>query len=222
MNLGEIIRSLRINSGMTQKELADKLSISSSTIGMYEQGRREPDLNTISKIANVFNVTVGYLVGTEKFDSNHFTEKNVIANLSDRIKSLRLSANMTQTEFGEKFGIVKSTVSLYESGKSTPNDEIKKQICDYFGISLDYLLGREDVEGHDIKDNDINQYASNGLNYYINEETAKTAQEIFENKELRMLFDAARDADPEDLKALHNMALALKRKERGNTDDTGC
>ena len=37
-----------------------------------------------------------------------------------------------------------------------------------------------------------------------------------------MLFDAARDADPEDLKALHNMALALKRKERGNTDDTGC
>ena len=58
--------------------------------------------------------------------------------------------------------------------------------------------------------------------YYFNEETAKAAQEIFENKELRMLFDATRDADPEDLKALHSMALALKRKERGNSDDTGC
>ncbi|RKJ46522.1 XRE family transcriptional regulator [bacterium 1XD8-76] len=144
-----------------------------------------------------------------------------MANLADRIKSLRLSANMTQTEFGEKFGIVKSTVSLYESGKSTPNDEIKKQICDYFDISLDYLIGREDLEGHDSRNNDSSHLESDN-GYYINEETAKAAQEIFENKELRMLFDATRDADPEDLKALHNMALALKRKERGNSDDTGC
>lgn len=59
-------------------------------------------------------------------------------------------------------------------------------------------------------------------NYYLNDETAKAAQEIFENKELRALFDVARDADPEDLKALHNMALALKRKERGGNDETGC
>ena len=46
--------------------------------------------------------------------------------------------------------------------------------------------------------------------------------EIFENKELRALFDVQRDMDPDDLKALHNMALALKRKERGNYDDAGC
>ena len=72
-----------------------------------------------------------------------------MANLSDRIKSLRLSANMTQEEFGKKFGIVKSTVSLYESGKSTPNDETKKQICDYFHVSLDYLLGMDRAGGLD-------------------------------------------------------------------------
>lgn len=64
--------------------------------------------------------------------------------LSDRIKELRKSVNMTQEEFGQKFGVVKSTVSLYESGKSTPNDELKKKICEYFNISLDYLLGRTD------------------------------------------------------------------------------
>ncbi|MDO5147672.1 MAG: helix-turn-helix transcriptional regulator [Eubacteriales bacterium] len=68
MNLGETIRSFRAANDMTQKELADKLSISPSTIGMYEQGRRVPDLDTISKIANVFNVTVGYLIGAEKSD----------------------------------------------------------------------------------------------------------------------------------------------------------
>lgn len=68
-----------------------------------------------------------------------------MANLPNRIKSLRLSENLTQEEFGKKFGIVKSTVSLYENGKSTPNDQIKKQICDYFHVSLDYLLGNSDI-----------------------------------------------------------------------------
>ena len=64
-----------------------------------------------------------------------------MAKLPDRIKELRKSADMTQEEFGQMLGVVKSTVSLYESGKSTPNDEIKKKICNYFKVSLDYLLG---------------------------------------------------------------------------------
>lgn len=50
--------------------------------------------------------------------------------------------------------------------------------------------------------------------YYLNDETTRMAQDIFENKELRILFDAARDAQPEDLQAVHNMLLALKRKEQ--------
>ena len=54
--------------------------------------------------------------------------------------------------------------------------------------------------------------------YYLNDETAAIAQDIFENKELRLLFDAARDAEPEDLETVHSMLLALKRKERGNVD----
>jgi hypothetical protein len=44
------------------------------------------------------------------------------------------------------------------------------------------------------------------------------AQSIFESKELRMLFDAAQDANPEDLQTVHSMLLALKRKERGSFD----
>lgn len=83
-----------------------------------------------------------------------------------------------------------------------------KVIADYFHISVDYLMTGKEKEGSD--------------KYYLNEETAEMAQEIFENKELRALFDVQRDMEPEDLKALHNMALALKRKERGDIDDTGC
>lgn len=44
---------------------------------------------------------------------------------------------------------------------------------------------------------------------------SKIAQEIYDNKELSLLFDAARDAEPEDLQALHGMLMVLKRKEKG-------
>lgn len=44
------------------------------------------------------------------------------------------------------------------------------------------------------------------------------AQALFENRELRVLFDAAKDASPEDLKTTYDMLMALKRKERGNNE----
>ena len=45
------------------------------------------------------------------------------------------------------------------------------------------------------------------------------AQEIYDNKELKLLFDAARTASPQDLKATHDILLALKRREVGNPDE---
>lgn len=64
-----------------------------------------------------------------------------MSTLSERIKKLRLEKDLTQEEFGKLFGIVKSTVSLYENGKSTPDDELKKNIAQYFNCTLDYLMG---------------------------------------------------------------------------------
>ncbi|KMO85692.1 LexA family transcriptional regulator [Megasphaera cerevisiae DSM 20462] len=61
--------------------------------------------------------------------------------LGGRIKQLRTEAHLTGEEFGELFGVAKSTVSLYENNKSTPDDEIKIKMCKYFNISLDYLMG---------------------------------------------------------------------------------
>ena len=77
MNLGEIIRSLRDINDITQKELADKLSISPSTIGMYEQGRREPDITTLTHIATYFNVPTDYLLGVGVFENWDILLKNI-------------------------------------------------------------------------------------------------------------------------------------------------
>lgn len=126
-------------------------------------------------------------------------------------KKLRLSHGYTQAELADALGISRSRIGMYETGAREPDFETLEIIADFFNVDTDYLLGRTNKT----------TFIPN-TKYYLNDETAKAAQEIFENKELRMLFDATRDADAEDLKALHNMALALKRKERGNIDDTGC
>ena len=101
-------------------------------------------------------------------------------------------------------GISTATLTSWKQGKYTPKQDKLQLIADYFNVSLEYLMTGKEKEGGEI--------------YYLNEETTSMAQKIFENKELRLLFDAAQDAEPEDLQTIHSMLLALKRKERGNID----
>ena len=61
--LGQRIRALRKNEGLTQAELAKELGVSSSAIGMYEQNRRVPDNETLLQICGIFGVTSDYMLG---------------------------------------------------------------------------------------------------------------------------------------------------------------
>lgn len=94
----------------------------------------------------------------------------------------------------EETGIKTSAMSGWKAGKFKFKTEKLKLIADYFGVTVDYLLtGEEPEEG-----------------YYTNPETAEMAQKIFENKDLRLLFDVAKDVTPEQLKLLHDLALSWK------------
>lgn len=64
-----------------------------------------------------------------------------MSTLGSRIRELRLERKMTGDELGKVLGISKSTISLYEHNKSTPDDAIKKKICSYFDVSFDWLMG---------------------------------------------------------------------------------
>ncbi|CDC47071.1 helix-turn-helix [Clostridium sp. CAG:58] len=111
---------------------------------------------------------------------------------------------ITIYKFCKETGVSESTIYTWRKKKTQCNAKLQKIVCDYFGVTADYLMtGKE-------KDADSK--------YYLNNETAAIAQNIFENRELRLLFDAAKDAEPEDLETVHSMLLALKRKERGNID----
>lgn len=63
MEFGDILKQLREEKGITQAELATRVSWSPSSIEMYEQNRRDPDKDTLMKISDIFNVSIDYLLG---------------------------------------------------------------------------------------------------------------------------------------------------------------
>lgn len=65
MELGKKIAALRKTKNLTQREFAKLMGISSSTIAMYETNKNEPDLGTIKKFANFFEVSIDYLLDHE-------------------------------------------------------------------------------------------------------------------------------------------------------------
>lgn len=65
MNFPAKLKNLRLQHGLTQMELAEKLKTSQSSITGWEQGRREPDFRTIQRIAEFFNVPMSALLPSE-------------------------------------------------------------------------------------------------------------------------------------------------------------
>ena len=121
----------------------------------------------------------------------------------ERVENLRkLRGISSQGKLEKELGFSNGSISKWKT--STPNPDRLRKLAEYFNVSVEYLMTGKEKEG--------------GETYYLNDETKEIAQEIFENKELRMLFDASRDASPEDLATVHSMMLALKRKERGDID----
>ena len=60
--MGARIAALRKESGLSQAELAQRLQISASAMGMYEQGRREPSAQMLVSLAQTLGVTTDYLL----------------------------------------------------------------------------------------------------------------------------------------------------------------
>lgn len=79
MILGEIIKDLRESKNYTQKELAKLLNITPACLSKYETGRSLPTPETLSQIADIFNVTVDYLLGRTSLKIDYETLKKPYA-----------------------------------------------------------------------------------------------------------------------------------------------
>lgn len=123
-------------------------------------------------------------------DFNIIFSKNLKAYLSE--------FDMTQADLAARLGVSTQSVSNWCKGAKSPRMDKVDAMCSIFHCKRSDLM----QDHHETEDK-----------YYLNPKTREIAQEIYENKDLSLLFDAARDASPEDLQTVHTMLSALKKKE---------
>lgn len=66
VEFGRLLKSLRKKAGLTQKQLAEKLGITSSVVSYYELSERNPSPEILVKLSRIFHVTTDYLLGIER------------------------------------------------------------------------------------------------------------------------------------------------------------
>ena len=115
----------------------------------------------------------------------------------ERIETLRKQRNISQGNLEKELGFSNGSISKWKNSSPTP--ERLKKLADYFNVSVEYLLTGKEKEG--------------GEEYYLNEETKEIAQEIFENPDLKSLFDMSRKMSPDRLKAHIEFMKNLQKTE---------
>lgn len=140
--------------------------------------------------------------------NNEEGQKKIFAS---NIQYLLDRCGKSQREVAHALEVSPQVINTWVRGKSIPGAWKIQEIAEYFDCSMDDLMR----VSFSSQEKPPYRAADSGKSYYFSEETADMAQELFENPNTRMLFDAARDARPEDLQMAADM---LQRFKRTNPD----
>lgn len=128
--------------------------------------------------------------------------------VKDILRNRRIELGMTMKELATKVGVSEGTISRWESGDiaNMRRDKIAL-LAQALHISPEVIMEWEPMDNH--------------LQYYTDPETAKKAQEMFDDPDMRALYDMKRNMDPQKFQAHIDMMKRLYELENG-LDDTGC
>ena len=115
-------------------------------------------------------------------------------------KELCEKHGVTAYRVSKETGISTATLSDWKTGKTVPKADKMKKIADFFGVSTEYLMTGSDPEAP---------------TWYTNPDTAAEAQKVFQDPNLRILFDAAKDSRPEDIRMAAEMLKRFKETANG-------
>lgn len=104
----ENLRLLRREKDITMKKLGKNLGLAESTISLYETGKRQPDFETLSKIAEYFNVSVDYLLGNSDIRNPYKEDPD-----SDLRRIERARRNMPQEEKERMMKVLEAAFDKY-------------------------------------------------------------------------------------------------------------
>lgn len=91
VDFGNTLKKLRLQEGLTQQQLANKLGVTKSVVSYYELQERYPSPEVLTKLASVFHVTTDYLLGLEQNETIDLTglDEDDVITVKRLISSLR-------------------------------------------------------------------------------------------------------------------------------------
>lgn len=136
MNISNRLVQLRKEHNLSREELSKKIGVSYSTVSKYETGSREPDLDMINRLAELFDVTTDYLIGR----SDHPKSE-----LGKKLKKARSDSGLKQIDAAAKLDISNGTLSGYERNYRDPDTDILNRMARLYKVSVDWLLDESTV-----------------------------------------------------------------------------
>ena len=121
-----------------------------------------------------------------------------------RLRELRLAKGMSQAQLGARLHVTQNTISNWENSTRTPDHETLREIADYFNVSIDFLLGRDDTERYlaDEREADKDLY--------------ELREQLRRNPGMRILFKTTKNASEDDIRKAVKIIEALKEESDGN------
>ena len=132
-------------------------------------------------------------------------EKKLNQIIADNISNLLRIHNRTQLELAEELEVSQATVSNWCNGVKVPRMDKIDKICAFFGVSRSDIMSEGKYSKYHSKDEE-------GNTYYLDPEAAQLAQELYERPEMRILFDASRNASKEDIEQVASLLEKLSQK----------
>lgn len=110
-NIGETIASLRKNKGMTQNELAEKMNVTDKAVSKWERNLSCPDVNTISKLADILGVSVEELLNSK--NKEYFNSKiKDLVNLIFKAVALAMGIAVVVLNILDRINVKSSMIML--------------------------------------------------------------------------------------------------------------
>lgn len=143
MLYGERLSDIRKDKQIKQYELATIIGICKGVYNQYEREYVIIPTKHLNTLCNYFEVSFDYIFGFTNDFSYSDIFKDINKDLSGRrLKELRKSMKITQVNFAKELNVSRTTITEYERGTNIIATPFLYTICNMYGISADYLLGK--------------------------------------------------------------------------------
>lgn len=158
----ERLQEARIDAGLKQSDIAKKIDLTTSAYGYYEQGKREPNLETLMKLCTILNVSSDYLLGFDVVNENqkpissftsintknntYFKDQYIRKAIAHNITFFRRKKNYTQQYLAILLHDKASTISMWERGANVPDIATLFKICKALEVSIIDIIGQDAID----------------------------------------------------------------------------